>query len=56
MSEKVKKYLEWAKNHYSSLAELMDKEKKEKYRIQHEGKVKFINLLLLKIEVGDFDD
>jgi len=47
---KLKDYLIFAKYHYSSLADLMEKEGKERYANEHRGKVKFIELLLLKLE------
>ena len=56
VNEQLDKYLKWAKNHYKSLAKLMENSNKEQYKIEHLGKVKFIDLLLLKNIEGEFDD
>ena len=52
---KLKDYLEFASKHYLSLKDLMRKQEKELYEHEHKGKVKFIELLLLKIAHGDFN-
>jgi hypothetical protein len=52
--ERFKEYLLWARSHYDSLYELMTIHGKEKYANEHNGKTKFIDLLLLKIKNGDF--
>jgi len=53
---KFVQYLKFARDHYISLGNLMENQKEERYANEHRGKIKFINLLLLKIEEGDFDE
>jgi hypothetical protein len=66
------KFIEWLKtiqNHYFDLSILMfnqseeddnyveaELEAKKGYGHQHRGKTKFIDLILLKIQKGDFND
>jgi len=47
--------LSFLRRHYDRLAELMGVEEKDLYRIQHQGKVKFIDYLILRIKDKDFD-
>jgi len=54
--EKITEYLKFAKEHYQSLSKLMKIQNKEKYSIEHSGKIKFIDLLILKINNNDFND
>ena len=49
--------LDFLRKHYDRLAELMGVKgtKWDDYRIEHQGKVKFIDYLILRIKDKDFD-
>lgn len=53
--EKLIKYLDFARTHYKNLALQMKLQNQETYRQQHLGKAKFIDLLIIEINQGEFD-
>ena len=56
--EKLLTELEFLRRHYDRLAELMgviNTERSYEHKLQHKGKVKFIDYLVLRIKDKDFE-